>query len=137
MDPEVGLEPGSGAGHSRGRHRQNLRLPHASLLRRDARLHRHAIRHPVQPAAQGLADADRPCLSGQDEERGLEGVLNVVLVPQDGPTSGQDHRSVPRHQGLKRLPILRSGVPRQELAVGQTDDRPAAEKFAQVLHGCP
>ena len=58
----------------------------------------------MQPAAQGVAGADRAGLPGQHQEGGLEGVLDVVLVLQDGAAGGQDHRTVPRHQGLEGRP---------------------------------
>ncbi len=52
----------------------------------------------MQPAAQGVGDVQRAGLAGQDEERGLKGILGVVLVAQDSKARGCDHRAMSRHQ---------------------------------------
>ena len=91
----------------------------------------------MQPAAQGVAGADRAGLPGQDQEGGLEGVLDVVLVPQDGAAGGQDHRAVPGDQGLEGGLVAVGGVTGQELAVAQADGRAVVEQVAEVPQGPP
>ena len=130
---DVGIGPGVGHGH--GRHRRCLRLAAAPPPRLDARLHGRAIRHAVQPAAQGVAGADRAGLPGQDQEGGLEGVLDVLLVPQHGAAGRQDHRAVPRHQGLEGRLVAGGGVSGQQLAVTQADGRAVVEQVAEVPQG--
>ena len=66
-----------------------------------------AIGHAVQPGAERLGVAQRTGLAQQDEERGLEGVLDVATVVEQPPADAQDHRSVPRHQRLERRPRRR------------------------------
>src|SRR5262249_37624108 len=44
-----------------------------SWLLTDVRLDRDAVRHPVQPGAQGIAGADRARLAGEHQEGGLQG----------------------------------------------------------------
>ena len=91
----------------------------------------------MQPAAQRVAATDRSGLARQDEERRLEGVLDVVLVPQDGAAGGRDHRPVPRHQGGEGRPVAVGGIAGQELTVAQADGRPDSEEVAQVSQGRP
>ena len=94
---------GSGAGRVASR----VAIADASASRRRLRrdstlgLDRGAIGDAVQPAAQGVAGADRAGLPGQHQEGGLEGVLDVVLVLQHGAAGGQDHRAVAGDQGLE------------------------------------
>jgi hypothetical protein len=61
----------------------------------------HAEGRPVQPTRQriGLADARR--LPRQDEERHLENVLCVVLVPQSTVAYAPDQPGVPPQQSLE------------------------------------
>ena len=131
----VGLE--TGTGRVQGGHRRCLRLFPAPLLRLDAGLDARAVGDAVQPAAQGVAAPDRAGLPGQDEEGGLKGVLDVVLVPEDGPAGGQDHRPVPSHQGLERHLVLRAGVSGQELPVPEPDDRPAPKRSRRCRNAVP
>ena len=78
-----------------------LRLAAAPPPHLGTGLHRHAIGHAMQPAAQRVAGADRGGLPRQHQEGGLERVLDVVLVLQrphgkwPGP-SGRAARPAPR-----------------------------------------
>ena len=109
-------------------------LPFAGAApgRGDVRLDRDAVRHAVQPAAQGLAPPDRAGLLDQDEEGRLEGVLGVVGVAEDAAADREHHRPVPRHQGLERRRIGLGEEAVEELGVGQPGDRPAAEQVADL-----
>src|SRR5215212_4108607 len=55
----------------------------------------------VQPAARRLRLADRAGLAGQDEERGLEGVLGVGPRTEDTPADVEDHRAVAGDEGAE------------------------------------
>ena len=81
----------------------------------------------VQPAAQRVAGADRAGIPGQNQEGGLEGVLDAVLVAQDGAAGGQNHGPVPRHQGLDGRLVVGAGVAREQLSVAEADGRAVAE----------
>jgi hypothetical protein len=73
--------------------------------------------HAVQPGAQidppgvpwGFAD--------QDQERGLESILSVGGVAQQAPADAEHHRSMPAHQGRKRLLVLLVEESLQQLPV--------------------
>ena len=87
----------------------------------------------MEPAAQGIAGVDRARLAGQDQERGLESVLRIVVVAQDGAAGRRDHRPVPRHQGREGRAIVRCGIAAQQLPVADPDRRTASEEVAEVL----
>ena len=93
-----------------------------------AGLHGHPVRHAVQPAADGVAAPDRPRLADQEQERRLEGVLDLGRAVQDGVADAQDHRPVPHHQRRERRLVATREVALQELAVGQAGDRPRLEQ---------
>ena len=65
-------------------HGRYIRLAPVPPLQFHIRLNGDPVGYPMQPASQGVAGADRTGLSGQDKERGLKRVFDVVLVLQDG-----------------------------------------------------
>src|SRR5262245_60740208 len=56
---------------------------------------------PVEPASDRSRRADRACLTGEDEERGLEGVLGVGVVAQYAAADIQDHRTMSAQEGME------------------------------------
>ena len=92
-----------------------------------AGLDRDAIGHAMQPAAQSVAGANRAGLPGEHQESGLEGVLDVVLVVQDGAAGGQDHRAMAGDEGFEGGLVIRVGIACQELGVAEADGRAFAE----------
>jgi hypothetical protein len=56
-----------------------------------ARLDGDPIGDPMEPAAERIAASDRPRLTNQDQECGLEGIFGPVRVPKHGPARFQDH----------------------------------------------
>ncbi len=129
---EIGL--GDRLAERKGHH-GCLRLAAAPPPHLGTGLHRHAIGHAMQPAAQRVAGADRARLARQHQEGGLERVLDVGLVLQDRTASGQDHRAVPRHQRLERRLLAIGRESSQELAVAQADGRAVAVQVAEVPQG--
>ena len=111
-----------------GGHRRCLRLFPAPLLRLHAGLHGRPVGDAVQPAAQGFAAPDRTGLPGQDQKGGLKRVLDVVLVFEHSPASGQDHRPMAGHQCLKCDLVVRAGITGQELPVRQPGGRSCARR---------
>ena len=55
---------------------------------------------------------DRGRLAGQDEERGLERVLGIMVIAQNGPARRRDHGTMPCHQGREGRPVVRVSVAR-------------------------
>ena len=77
------------------------------------RPHGHAGRDAVEPRAERLAHPERAVSAGQDQERGLERVLGIVAVPQDGVTgaaapSARAERPGPRTRARPRPRRLRT-----------------------------
>ena len=66
-----------------------------------------------------MSAADRAGPPCQDEERGLEGVLRVLLVGQDAAADAEHERPVPADEGGERGLVADGGVPAEEFAVGQ------------------
>jgi hypothetical protein len=75
-----------------------------------------------------LIDAD------QDEERGLKGVLGVVVVAQDAAADAPDHRTVAAHQGSDRGLVALFEEACQELGVAERGLLLAQHDPAQVAN---
>jgi hypothetical protein len=69
----------------------------------------------VQPAGDGFGLADGGGPAGQDEERRLEGVLNVVFAVEDVPANTPDEPAVAAQQGGERGLLALAGEALQEL----------------------
>jgi hypothetical protein len=52
----------------------------------------------MKPRTERISHPERPRLVHQDEERGLERVFRLMLVPNDCQAGSPDHRLVPLHQ---------------------------------------
>ncbi len=100
-----------------------------------AGLARRAERHAVEPGAEQVRIADRPGLSGQDEEDGLEGVLGVMVIAQELPADAQDHRPVSgddRGEGGLVGRLASGGEPLEQFAVGEPGGASALEERAEL-----
>ena len=97
------------------------------------RPHGDPVRNTVQPSADEVAVADRAGPADQDEERGLEGVLDVPLVAEHAAADAQDHRTVPRDQGGERRLVAVGDVAIQERALAQARDRTPIEQPVQLV----
>ncbi len=53
----------------------------------------------MQPGAERVAHPERSALADEHLKRRLEGVLRLVLIPQDRPAGAKDHRPVPLDEG--------------------------------------
>ena len=60
---------------------------------------RHAVGDAVQPGGDRVTLADRRGLAGEDEERGLEGVLGVLLLTQHVAADAPNKPAVALQQG--------------------------------------
>jgi len=70
--------------------------------RLDPRFGSDAVGDAVQPAAQRLLFANGCGRACQDEERGLQRVLGIVLMAQHTAADREDHLAVPLDHGSKR-----------------------------------
>jgi hypothetical protein len=60
----------------------------------------------VEPAGEGRCPAYETGLAGKDEERGLEGVLGVGLVPERAAADVQHHGPVTAQQDKESSFVL-------------------------------
>jgi hypothetical protein len=73
----------------------------------------------VQPAPDGVPLADGRGLAGEDQERGLEHVLRVLVVPEDRQRGVENGPAVSLDQGSERRLVPVSGEPLQQVVVGE------------------
>jgi hypothetical protein len=69
-------------------------------------LHCDPLRDAIQPRPDRIPRPHARCSSGKDQESRLESILGILLVPQDPPADGQDHRTVPLDQNSEGRFIL-------------------------------
>ncbi len=104
--------------------------------------------HAVEPGGEPVGIAEGRRLAGQDEEGGLECVLDEVMVIDELPADAQDHRAVARDQGGEGVlgsVISSRHEPLDELAVGERGGGAGLEERAELAddrgccqahHGC-
>ena len=68
----------------------------------------------------------------EDQEDGLEGVVNLVRIGEPGPADAEDHRPMPQQEGFERRVVTRGEKPFQQRPVGQVADRPGGEERAKL-----
>ncbi len=96
---------------------------------------RDAQRDAVEPAPDRSPVADGGGAADEDQERGLEGVLGVVIVAQDRVADAEDHRPVPLDQDGERPfgDLLGAfSEPAQEFGVGQAADAARVEEHLDI-----
>ncbi len=91
----------------------------------------------MQPGAERVGVAQRAGPAQQDQERRLEGILDVARVVQQSPADGQDHRSVTGHQGLERGVIAPGRELTQQLLLRETRGGPVVEDPVDAPQDCP
>ena len=52
----------------------------------------------MKPAGNGCRFPNGPSLAGQDQERGLHGIFNLLLIAENVSTDALDHMAMPGHQ---------------------------------------
>jgi len=82
--------------------------------------------YAVEPTAQRGCLANGSGLAGEDQERGLPGVLGVVWVTERPPAHAEDQRSVAFDEHGESGVVLVADESLQQLAVAQ---------FPAALHG--
>ena len=58
----------------------------------------HPCSDGIQPTTEGRPIANHRCSPNQDQESGLEGVVGICRVAQDGQANGPDHWTVPANE---------------------------------------
>jgi len=74
--------------------------------RRPPRVPSHAVNDPVEPAGKRSLFAKGRCLTRQEKERGLEGILCVLKVEQHTAADCEHHRPVPSHNRCESCLIV-------------------------------
>jgi hypothetical protein len=90
------------------------------------------VSHAIEPVGQQLPGSNRRCLTDEDKEGGLEGVLGIVVVPENTAAHPPDHRPMPLHKGCESRLVTAADVVLQQLAIGQA--RTVPQDAAEVLH---
>jgi hypothetical protein len=108
-----------------------MTLPPRVLVLQPAR---RAVGDAVEPGTQEIGLAQRGGFAGKDQECRLEGVLGVVRVAEQALTDAKNQRPMPDDQGREgrfRFLASASAEPFQQLAVGQSRDRPAIDDCSE------
>ena len=71
----------------------------------------------MEPRPDALSVLDRARPRGQDEERILEGVFDVLLLAEDTAANCEDHRTVTLDQDRERLRVIRGDETFQKLSL--------------------
>ncbi len=100
----------------------------ATATRLDVRPDRDPVRHAMEPGPDRVATPDRPGLADEDEERRLEGILDIVAVAERAPADGQDHWPVPLDKHLESQGVASCEEPIEELPVGLPGDSSFSEQ---------
>jgi hypothetical protein len=77
--------------------------------------------------------ANRAGVPGQDQERGLEGILGVVVIAQDLATHPLHHRPVPLDQRREGGFLPTAHEPVEQLPIAEANNRADLEKRPQVM----
>src|SRR5262249_29586811 len=126
IEPKVFFQHGS-FGHLR-----NLPFPRSSSDSCSSCLQRRLVSHSVEPIGHHLPRLYGRSLSAEHEERGLEGILGVVMA-EEATAYAPDHRAMPPHEGCEGsiLPMLDEAL--QELLIGQSRSIRRKYRSAKVL----
>ena len=138
--PAGGLVRRIRAGRSGGLRATAVEHPHLSFPPADGRRSRvlgDTVRDAVQPLGHGLAVAQAARLADEDEESGLERVLDLLRVVEPSSADGQDHRPVPGDQLLEGRFVPAADEPIEQLALIQAGEGAAGEQGAELGHEGP
>jgi hypothetical protein len=89
----------------------------------------------MEPRPERAGQRESARLAGEDEERGLEGILGGLLVAKGTATDPEHHRPVALDQCGKRelrLLAITPGEPLEELHVRTLADGPRGEEHAEM-----
>jgi len=83
-----------------------------------AGLEGHPAGHSVKPRPQPVGWARPIGLEGENEKRGLEGILGVLPGREHSATRAEYHRPVPMQKGAKRDFVVVVAEPAEQFAIG-------------------
>ena len=89
----------------------------------------------MQPAPERALHPYRSGLAGQEQERGLEGVVGIVGIIQHAATDTQDHRAMPPDECLEGQFVAMEDVSFQQPGVGQAHQGSLAEEAVDRPQG--
>ncbi len=127
-------------GRSGGLRATAVEQPHMSLppaAGRRSRVPGDTVRDAVEPLGHGLAVAQAARLANEDEEGGLERVLDLLRVVEPSAADGQDHRPVSGDQFLEGRFVPAADEPLEQLALIQAGEGAAGEQGAELGHEGP
>ncbi|HZY83624.1 MAG TPA: hypothetical protein VFE78_02225, partial [Gemmataceae bacterium] len=78
------------------------------------------MRDPVQPVRDHSFWHDGRGLASEDEKRGLEGVLGILMVGQDAAAYTPDHRAMPPHKGREGACVPLFDEAAEEFPIGRS-----------------
>ena len=116
-----------GFGHLPGR-----AFAHPPLRPGRPRFHGRLVCHPVEPVAELLPRHDRSRPPSEDQERRLEGVFGVVVMPEDPAADAPDERSISLDDPLEGRSVTPSHEPIQQLPVREHPDGALVEERAEL-----
>ena len=114
---------------------RGLAFPHSSLRPRRSRFQGRLVCHAVEPVGDQLPMGDGMTFSGQHEERRLEGVLGVVMIPEDPAADAPHHRAVTPDEGLERRSLLDRRRTAPGAPVRKSSERAHAEERLEIASG--
>jgi hypothetical protein len=92
---------------------------------------------PVQPVCHHRFWHDGCGLASEDEKRGLEGVLGILMVGQDAAAYTPDHRAMPAHKGLEGSFVALFDEATDELPIGRSGLVLLQDSSTKILDGVP
>jgi hypothetical protein len=91
----------------------------------------------VQPVRHQSSWHDGCGLASEDEERGLEGVLGILVVGQDAAAYTPDHRAMPPHKGREGGFVALFDEAAEEFPIGRSGRVLLQDKSTKMLDGVP
>jgi hypothetical protein len=85
---------------------------------------------------QGILLADGRRLAGEDDKRGLESILGILVMAQGAAANIPDEPLMPAQEHRKRLVVVLAEVEMQKPAVTEVPGLLGIDQVANVLQDC-
>jgi hypothetical protein len=89
----------------------------------------------VQPVRHHSSWHDGCGLASEDEKRGLEGVLGILMVGQDAAAYTPDHRAMPPHKGREAGVVALFDEAAEEFPIGRSGPVLLQDNSTKMLDG--
>ena len=93
---------------------------------------RDSQRDAVKPVRKSASITQRGRFANQDQEDGLEGVIDVVRIKKPAAADAEDHRAMARQDFLECGLVALRKETLEQLALTQAGERAGTEKRLQV-----